>query len=82
MTLYSLLGAEPHADADQLWRAYQRARAALPRQGWPRWRAWLQGRSQASLDQAFQVLRDPLRRADYDRQLELNLYVYLLPPGH
>ena len=82
MTLYGLLGVDAQADHQQLWDAYQRARTALPRSGWRRWVARLQGRSEASLAEAYQVLRDPTSRARYDQKLASWLFVYGMPPGH
>jgi hypothetical protein len=45
--------------------------------------AWLQGRTEASVTEAFQVLRDPIRRAAYDRALAARRdCLFAIPPAH
>jgi len=68
--LYAILGLTPHATRAELSRAYR----ALLRQHHPDTRIVENGPSSAAADAALQevltayeVLRDPARRADYDR---------------
>jgi curved DNA-binding protein CbpA len=67
---YAVLGLTPHATQAQLRHAYR----TLLRQHHPDTRVAEQGQSVASVDAALQevltayeALRDPARRADYDR---------------
>ena len=81
-SLYQRLGVSQGADAGAIWPAYQAALAAVPTQGPARWRAWLQGRTEGGLRAAYQVLRDPQRRAAYDAHQAQLLLAWSIPPGH
>lgn len=68
--LYAILGVTPHAAPDQLRHAYR----ALLRRHHPDTRAVDRPQSSGGADlalqellAAYEVLRDPARRADYDR---------------
>lgn len=82
MSLYAVLGVRPEDDAAAVRAAYDAALRAAPRSWRGRLLAWLCGRSPAVLAHACKVLSDPARRAAYDRQLQLNLWLAQAPPGH
>lgn len=83
MTHYQVLGVSEQASAEALWAAWQRGRALLQRGGWPAWQARLLGRGEARLLAAYQTLRDPQRRATYDRDLaQRRDFMVLVPPYH
>lgn len=79
-SLYDLLGVSPDASPDALHRAYwARARRLHPDAAGPE-----AGDEQAmrELNEAWAVLRDPARRADYDATLEPDdLLAVYHPPG-
>ncbi len=85
-SLYQVLRLPADADADAVDAAYRAALQALvtgEQAGWGhRLRAWLTGRTRAGVEQAHAVLRDPVRRAAYDRALTNNLFYWRTPPAH
>lgn len=83
MTHYRVLGVAEDASPDALWQAWQRARGALRAGGWRLWWARLLGRDEPRLTAAYQTLRDPQRRAAYDRELaQRRDFMVLVPPYH
>jgi curved DNA-binding protein CbpA len=66
--LYAILGVPAHASQEEIRIAYRRQAAALS----DRW--WLPGQAErrlARLNSAYEILRHPPRRAEYDTQLSL-----------
>ncbi len=82
-SLYQVLQVAADADAAALDGAYQRALQALAQGSQGRGlRAWLTGRTPRGVEQAYALLRDPVRRAAYDRALAHNLVYWQTPPAH
>lgn len=82
LTHYKILGITPTASDDEIRRAYDVAKTALPN-------GWVQrlvvsletGVSNSTLDEALSVLLDPATRASYDKWVaDLGDFWCWLPP--
>jgi hypothetical protein len=73
---YAVLGVGPEASQDTLSAAHER----LSNERGHGLRAWLQGRTPATLAWAHALLSDPLHRAEHDRRRALMADCRLIPP--
>ena len=75
-TLYTVLGVDPNADTDTIRRAYR----DLARRHHPDFGGDI--RQMVSINDAWHVLGDPIRRASYNRQLRASTPRPASPDGH
>ena len=68
-TLYDVLEVAPTASPETIHAAYRSLIARSRDGGWSRCRCTVAAARTAELDDAYQILRDPAKRAAYDEQL-------------
>lgn len=79
---YSVLRLDLDADAAAINAAYEQALSGLPGRRTGLIANWLNERRRAIIERAHQVLSDPTLRAEYDRQLQIDLLLCQYPLGH
>ncbi|MBI2863256.1 MAG: DnaJ domain-containing protein [Chloroflexi bacterium] len=70
---YELLGCHPSASAEEIKRSYRELAGKLhPDRNSPRLKSWSE-RQMAAINEAYEVLGDPHRRAGYDQARRLGI---------